>query len=88
MLLAFMIVAQGLLGYGLVSVIGVIPADILQGVHYGRQNRRRVNWLPGKCGQPKKVLCRPQVTFPESLQVNCRAKPPRNAPGSVRWAGS
>jgi len=35
MLVAFMIVAQGLLGYGLVSVIGAIPADIFQGVHYG-----------------------------------------------------
>jgi MFS family permease len=35
MLLAFMIVAQGLLGYGLVSVIGAIPADIFQGGHYG-----------------------------------------------------
>ena len=35
MLLAFMIVAQGLLGYGLVSVIGAIPADIFQGAHYG-----------------------------------------------------
>jgi MFS family permease len=35
MLLAFMIVVQGMLGYGLVSVIGAIPADIFQGGHYG-----------------------------------------------------
>ncbi len=34
-LLAFMIVAQGFVGYGLVSVIGAIPADIFQGAHYG-----------------------------------------------------
>jgi MFS family permease len=31
-----MIVAQGALGYGLVSVIGAIPADTFQGPHYGR----------------------------------------------------
>ena len=35
MLLGFMIVVQGMLGYGLVSVIGAIPADIFQGAHYG-----------------------------------------------------
>lgn len=34
-LLAFMVVVQGLLGYGLVSVIGAIPADVFQGAHYG-----------------------------------------------------
>jgi len=34
-LLAFMVGVQGLLGYGLVSVIGAIPADIFQGRHYG-----------------------------------------------------
>ncbi len=34
-LLAFMVIAQGLLSYGLVSVIGAIPADIFQGAHYG-----------------------------------------------------
>ena len=35
MLVHFMIIAQGLLGYGLVSVIGAIPADIFEGAHYG-----------------------------------------------------
>jgi MFS family permease len=34
-LLALMIVSQGMLGYGLTSVIGAIPADIFQGPHYG-----------------------------------------------------
>jgi MFS family permease len=34
-LLAFMIGAQGVLGYGLTSVIGAIPAEIFQGRHYG-----------------------------------------------------
>jgi MFS family permease len=34
-LLGIMVVAQGFLGYGLVSVIGAIPADIFQGAHYG-----------------------------------------------------
>jgi MFS family permease len=35
MLLGAMVVSQGLLGYGLVSVIGAIPADIFEGPHYG-----------------------------------------------------
>jgi MFS family permease len=30
-----MVVCQGLLGYGLVSVIGAIPAEIFEGRHYG-----------------------------------------------------
>ena len=30
-----MIAAQGLLGYGLTSVIGAIPAEIFEGRHYG-----------------------------------------------------
>jgi MFS family permease len=34
-LLYFMVVSQGLLGYGLVSVIGAIPAEIFEGRHYG-----------------------------------------------------
>ena len=34
-LLTIMVATQGLLGYGLVSVIGAIPADIFQGNHYG-----------------------------------------------------
>jgi MFS family permease len=34
-LLALMIVSQGMLGYGLTSVIGAIPAEIFQGSHYG-----------------------------------------------------
>jgi MFS family permease len=34
-LLWIMVVAQGLLGYGLTSVIGAIPAEIFQGRHYG-----------------------------------------------------
>jgi MFS family permease len=34
-LLYFMVVAQGMLGYGLTSVIGAIPAEIFQGRHYG-----------------------------------------------------
>ena len=34
-LLAVMIASQGLLGYGLTSVIGAIPAEIFEGKHYG-----------------------------------------------------
>ena len=34
-LLYFMVIAQGMLGYGLTSVIGAIPAEIFQGRHYG-----------------------------------------------------
>jgi MFS family permease len=34
-LLYLMVASQGLLGYGLVSVIGAIPAEIFQGSHYG-----------------------------------------------------
>ena len=34
-LLYLMVVSQGLLGYGLVSVIGAIPAEIFEGRHYG-----------------------------------------------------
>jgi len=34
-LLWFMVLAQGLLGYGLTSVVGAIPAEIFQGRHYG-----------------------------------------------------
>jgi MFS family permease len=34
-LLYVMIVAQGLLGYGLTSVLGAIPAEIFEGRHYG-----------------------------------------------------
>ena len=34
-LLHVMVVSQGLLGYGLTSVIGAIPAEIFQGRHYG-----------------------------------------------------
>ncbi|MBI2207566.1 MAG: MFS transporter [Candidatus Rokubacteria bacterium] len=34
-LLAIMVIAQGMLGYGLTSVIGAIPAEIFQGRHYG-----------------------------------------------------
>jgi len=30
-----MIAAQGVLGYGVTSVIGAIPAEIFQGRHYG-----------------------------------------------------
>ena len=30
-----MVVAQGLLGYGLTSVMGAIPAEILEGRNYG-----------------------------------------------------
>jgi MFS family permease len=33
--LYLMVVTQGLLGYGLVSVIGAIPAEIFEGRHYG-----------------------------------------------------
>ena len=35
LLLYLMVVAQGLLGYGLTSVIGAIPAEIFEGRHYG-----------------------------------------------------
>jgi MFS family permease len=34
-LLYLMVLAQGLLGYGLVSVVGAIPAEIFEGRHYG-----------------------------------------------------
>jgi MFS family permease len=34
-LLYFMVVSQGMLGYGLTSVIGAIPSEIFQGKHYG-----------------------------------------------------
>jgi MFS family permease len=34
-LLYFMVLVQGMLGYGLTSVIGAIPAEIFQGRHYG-----------------------------------------------------
>jgi MFS family permease len=34
-LLYLMVTAQGLLGYGLTSVVGAIPAEIFQGPHYG-----------------------------------------------------
>jgi MFS family permease len=34
-LLVLMVVSQGLLGYGLTSVLGAIPAEIFQGSHYG-----------------------------------------------------
>jgi MFS family permease len=34
-LLYLMVVSQGMLGYGLTSVIGAIPAEIFQGPHYG-----------------------------------------------------
>src|SRR5437867_5112800 len=34
-LLYFMVASQGLLGYGLTSVIGAIPAEIFKGRHYG-----------------------------------------------------
>jgi MFS family permease len=34
-LLYFMVVTQGMLGYGLTSVVGAIPAEIFQGRHYG-----------------------------------------------------
>jgi MFS family permease len=30
-----MVIAQGMLGYGLTSVIGAIPAEIFEGPHYG-----------------------------------------------------
>ena len=30
-----MVVAQGMLGYGLTSVVGAIPAEIFPGRHYG-----------------------------------------------------
>ena len=35
MLLYLMVAAQGVLGYGVTSVIGAIPAEIFQGRHYG-----------------------------------------------------
>jgi len=34
-LLSFMVVSQGMLGYGLTSVVGAIPAEIFQGRHFG-----------------------------------------------------
>jgi MFS family permease len=34
-LLYLMVVAQGMLGYGLTSVVGAIPAEIFEGRHYG-----------------------------------------------------
>jgi len=34
-LLYVMVIAQGMLGYGLTSVVGAIPAEIFQGRHYG-----------------------------------------------------
>jgi MFS family permease len=34
-LLYLMVIAQGMLGYGLTSVIGAIPAEIFEGPHYG-----------------------------------------------------
>jgi len=34
-LLYFMVAAQGMLGYGLTSVLGAIPAEIFEGRHYG-----------------------------------------------------
>ena len=34
-LLVLMVVSQGLLGYGLTSVLGAIPVEIFQGSHYG-----------------------------------------------------
>jgi MFS family permease len=34
-LLYLMVMAQGMLGYGLTSVIGAIPAEIFEGPHYG-----------------------------------------------------
>src|SRR5438105_3756047 len=34
-LLYLMVLAQGMLGYGLTSVVGAIPAEIFQGKHYG-----------------------------------------------------
>jgi MFS family permease len=30
-----MVIAQGVLGYGLTSVLGAIPAEIFEGKHYG-----------------------------------------------------
>jgi len=34
-LLSLMVASQGMLGYGLTSVVGAIPAEIFQGRHYG-----------------------------------------------------
>jgi MFS family permease len=34
-LLYLMVISQGMLGYGLTSVIGAIPAELFQGRHYG-----------------------------------------------------
>ena len=34
-LLYLMVAAQGVLGYGLASVFGAIPAELFQGKHYG-----------------------------------------------------
>src|SRR3712207_5153680 len=35
LLLYLMVVSQGMLGYGLTSVLGAIPAEIFEGRHYG-----------------------------------------------------
>jgi MFS family permease len=35
LLLYLMVIAQGLLGYGLTSVMGAIPAEIFEGRNYG-----------------------------------------------------
>jgi MFS family permease len=34
-LLYLMVLAQGVLGYGLTSVVGAIPSEIFEGPHYG-----------------------------------------------------
>ena len=34
-LLVFMVLVQGVLGYGVTSVFGAIPAEIFEGKHYG-----------------------------------------------------
>lgn len=34
-LLALMVLSQGLIGYGITSVFGAIPADVFEGPHYG-----------------------------------------------------
>jgi MFS family permease len=35
LLLGIMVAAQGMLGYGLVSVLGAIPVEIFEGRHFG-----------------------------------------------------
>lgn len=35
LLLCLMVIAQGFLGYGLIAVLGAIPAEIFEGRHYG-----------------------------------------------------